>query len=232
MVKDILLSDQYLDYIGSYVSQHKKNVIDKIIKQRTRFITIALEDVYKPQNASAVIRTCDCFGIQDIHVIVNKYKFDISDNVTQGASKWVDLIHYDNQEVDNTRAAYENLKKEGYRIYATIPDKRAKSLPKLSVKNKMALIFGSELDGLSRYAIDNADEKLFIPMKGFTQSLNLSVSAAIMLYDLVNKLYESNISWHLSDEEKRALKLKWYNKIIKRSEDLEKKYLTGKGYVK
>ena len=231
MVKDILLSDNYLDYIGSYVSPHKRSLIDKIINQRTRCISIVLEDIYKSQNASAVIRTCDCFGIQDIHVVENKYQFDVSDNVTQGASKWVDVFHYNDPDVNNSRLAFDKLKRNGYRIIATIPDKQAISLPDFEVKGKVALVFGSELDGLSSYAIENADKKMFIPMKGFTQSFNLSVSAAIILYDLVNKLYHSGINWQLSDEEKRRLKVRWYKKIIKRSEELERKYLAEQAKI-
>lgn len=215
---------QLLHYLSTFVTENKKTKIDQVLAFRTRYITIVLEDINKPHNASAVIRTCDCFGLQDVHIIENINTYKVNPHVTQGSSKWVNVFRHNLKSQNNTVHCYEELKKNGYRIYATVPKCEATNINTLAVNHKMALVFGAEDEGLSHYAIEQADELVSIPMYGFTESFNISVSAAICLNVLVNKLHHSGMDWHLSVPEKEIIKLNWYKKIIKHADILEKEF--------
>ena len=210
---------------SEYITDHKKGLIDQVLTFRTRQITIALEDIYHPQNASAVVRTCDCFGIQDLHVIENKNKYTLNPKVVLGASKWIDLIFHNDEGGSNTLSCINQLKAKGYKILCTSPDKDKKSIHDVEVDRKLALLFGTELTGLSEGAMCHADEVVHIPMVGFTESYNLSVSVAICLCILTQKLYYSDLRWQLSEAEKEALKLAWYRNVVPKPEILEKEFL-------
>ncbi|MCY1719565.1 RNA methyltransferase [Prolixibacteraceae bacterium Z1-6] len=192
---------------------------------RTRHITIVLEDIYQSQNASAVLRTCDCFGIQDVHIIENRNEFQDNSEVSMGSSKWLNLKKY-NEANNNSLEAIKQLKQQGYRIVATTPHKNDQKLHDFDIaKGKTALVFGSELPGLTETILNEADEFLKIPMYGFTESFNISVSAAIILHHLTLKMRQTEgLQWQLSQEEKDALKMEWIRKTIKRSELLEKRF--------
>jgi tRNA (guanosine-2'-O-)-methyltransferase len=98
---DEQLKKSYLEYLLQFVTQNKRNRFEEIIRNRTRHLTVALEDIYQSHNASAVLRTCDCFGIQDVHIIENKYKYTLNPDIALGASQWLCLEKY-NQREDNT----------------------------------------------------------------------------------------------------------------------------------
>jgi tRNA (guanosine-2'-O-)-methyltransferase len=187
---------------------------------------LVLEDIFQPQNASAVLRTCDCFGIQHIHIIENRNEFTVDREVAMGASKWLSLHKY-NQNDQNSLETIKTLKKMGYRIVATSPHIKDQLLPEFDLsKGKVAIVFGSELPGISETILSEADEFMKIPMYGFTESFNISVSAAIVLYQLSQKLRnQSDIDWKLSDEERDEIKLAWLRATIKRSSLLEKKFI-------
>ncbi len=211
---------QSIQFLEEFVSERRVNLIDTNINNRTRYITVVLENIFQPQNASAVIRSCDCFGIQDLHVIENTNQYRLNPDVVMGASKWVDLYRY-NQTKDNTLATIQTLKEKGYRIVATTPHTNDILLPDFDVKKgKAALFFGTELTGLSDVVMDNADEFVKIPMYGFTESFNISVSAALVLNALSTKIRQENIAWQLSDKEKAELKLEWLKKSVKRGDKL------------
>jgi tRNA (guanosine-2'-O-)-methyltransferase len=219
------MKEKLVDYLLRYITDHKKQLMDKVLDERTRHIAIVLEDIFQPQNASAVVRTCDCFGIQDIHVIENKNKYTINPDVTLGSSKWVDIIKYNNPDKNNTKDCFETLKRNGYKVIATSPHKNDVNLDQLPLGEKIALVFGTEKDGLSEEALAYADGFVKIPMVGFTESLNISVCAAITIHHLTHKLKQSNVNWKLSDDEKDAIKIKWIRKIIKKSELIEQEYV-------
>lgn len=214
-----------INCFSEYITDHKKQLIEEVLGYRTRHITIALEDIYHPQNASAVVRTCDCFGIQDLHIIENKNKYTLNPKVVMGASKWVDLIFHGQPEGSNTLNCINHLKAKGYKIIGTTPNKAAKSIHDIALDQKLALVFGTELSGLSEEAMRHADETVYIPMVGFTESYNLSVSVAISLCVLTQKLHYSDLQWRLRKEEKEALKMAWYSKIVSKPEILEKEFL-------
>ena len=218
------MQEKLIEYLSQNVTERRYELINKNAELRTRYITVVLEDIFQPQNASAVLRTCDCFGLQDVHIIENENKYTLNPDVVMGASKWLNLHKY-NKEKNNTVATINHLKKQGYRIVATTPHTNDVNLEELDLsKGKIALMFGSELPGLSDIALEHADEFMKIPMVGFTESFNISVSAAISLHHLTHKLRNSDINWQLSKEEMTELKLNWLRATIKKSELIEEKY--------
>lgn len=214
-------------YLEQFITGSRKEIINKVLEQRTRYITVVLEDIFQSQNASAVLRTCDCFGIQDVHIIENQNKYVINPDVALGSNKWLNIIKHSKGE-NNTKKAIDAIKSKGYRIVATIPDKESALLDDFSLESgKVALLFGTELTGLSDEIIQLSDEYLSIPMFGFTRSFNISVSAAIILHHLVSKLKRSDIDWRLSEEEKKDVKIKWLKESIRKSDILENTFMCG-----
>jgi tRNA (guanosine-2'-O-)-methyltransferase len=212
-----------INYLGKFITENKRNKIQKVLQYRTRFITLAMEDIYQSQNASAVLRSCDCFGIQEAHIIENDNKYKLSPNVTQGAEKWVDIIRHNSKEYNTTRCI-EKLRKKGYTIVATIPHQADYMLGEFPLEQKTALFLGTELEGLTDTALQKADYTLQIPMYGFTQSFNLSVCAAIILYRLTEKMYNSSVDWELTEVEKQEITLNWYRNILSSSDQLEERF--------
>lgn len=192
-------------------SENKQQLFEKIAPLRTRHIAVVLEDIYQSHNASAVLRSCDCFGIQDVHVVENRNSFNPAGDVAVGASKWVDYYKYPTIE-----ETYATLRSQGYRIVATLPHEKDTMITDLDVSQPLALVFGTELTGLTQEAIDGADEYVKIPMYGFTESFNISVCAALSLFHLSEKMRaDSNIRWQLDDDALLRLKLYWSMQVIR-----------------
>lgn len=198
-----------LHYFRSLVSENKQAVIARVMQKRTRHLTVALENITQPHNASAVIRSCDIFGVQDLHVIEQTAKFKADINIAKGANKWIDIHRH-----ATTKEAITALKKEGYRIVATTPHERGITIDRLPVDQKIALFFGTEITGLSDEVLSQADEFVTIPMFGFTESFNISVSVALCLYELITKIHASPASWQLSEDERLQLELIWLKRIL------------------
>ncbi len=217
----------FLTHLYQYVSENKKQKFDAVLQNRTRYITVAIEDVYQPHNASAVIRSCDAFGIQDIHIVENRNVYEINPQVALGTSKWVDLYRY-NEKENNTMACVNHLKSEGYKVIATTPHKDDCTIQELDLSQKTALLFGTEKEGLSDIALENADGYVKIPMHGFVESLNISVCAAICLQNVSERLRSSEIDWQLTETEILDIKLRWAKKVVKNSEMHEKEFLSSK----
>lgn len=224
-----MFEKELIEYLENFVSARRAKLFDKVLSNRTKYITVVLEDIYQPHNASAVLRTCECFGIQEVNIIENSNKYQVNPDVALGSDKWLTINKF-TKSGNNTSEAYRYLRKRGYRVVATSPHKGDKvSLEKFDIeKGKIALIFGTEMHGLSKQAIEEADEYLKISMLGFTESFNISVSAAIILHELVTLLHKSGISWQLSEEDKISIKLNWLRKTVRKSELLEKKFLDMK----
>jgi tRNA (guanosine-2'-O-)-methyltransferase len=213
-----------LVFFQAFITENKKKKFDEKIQYRTRHLTIVLEDIFQPHNASAVLRSCDCFGIQDVHIIENRYKYEVNPDVALGSAKWLTLYKYIGKQF-NTIACLESLKEQGYRIVATTPHKDDFLPETLPLDQKIALVFGTELEGLTGKAIGMADAFLRIPMYGFTESLNISVSAALLLYTLSERLRKSEIIWQLGDEEKLEIILTWSRNVLKKPATLEREFL-------
>ncbi|MBA3971568.1 MAG: RNA methyltransferase [Bacteroidetes bacterium] len=215
---------EYINYLTQFVSETRRAKFDQVLKFRSRHITVVLEDLYQPHNASAVLRSCDIFGIQDIHIIENKNAYTVNKDIALGAPKWLDLHKYRKAE-NNSLECILKLKEQGYRIVATTPHEKDCDLADLSIDKPLALFFGTELTGISDTVREHADEYVKIPMYGFTESFNISVSAALCLHTLKEKLHHSTVDWHLNEEEKEELLLKWLRNSIPKVELIEKDYI-------
>lgn len=219
---------EMLAYMQSFISEERKVLLDNNVGQRTKYISVALENIYQAQNASAVLRTCDCFGIQDVNVIENNNDFIIDPEVVMGASKWLDIHKFQNKE-NNTLEAIKSLKADGYRIIATTPHTDDTMLHDFDLeKGKAVFFFGTELTGLSDVVLENADEFVKIPMYGFTESFNVSVSAALVLHHLSTQLRFSDVDWELNPKQKDQLTLDWLVRSIRSGDSILENYCTNK----
>jgi tRNA (guanosine-2'-O-)-methyltransferase len=195
------------------LSDSKKHLVEKNAARRTRYLTVALENLYQSHNTSAVIRNCDCFGLQDVYVIA-KQKFKLNRDVAMGATKWITEFRYAQGESER---CLQDIKHKGYRIVATSPN-ADKSIFDLDIQRPICLLFGSEKYGLTDTAFAQADESVYIPMFGFTESFNISVSVALCLQVLRQKMEREVDHWTLTTEEQLELKLDWCRKILKNGE--------------
>jgi tRNA (guanosine-2'-O-)-methyltransferase len=223
-LKEHLTRKALLEYLSGFITDDRRRVFDQVARQRTRHITVVLENLYQSHNASAVLRTCDCFGVQDVHVVEGGNRFDVNPDVALGSSKWLTIRKY--------KAARQGLEKvtsllreQGYRIIATTPRRTGYLLDDMPITGRMALLFGTEMSGLSENAMACAGEFVSIPQYGFSESFNISVSAAIILHHLTEKLRKSEIPWRLSEAEIVDLKLDWARITLKKAGLLEKKFL-------
>jgi tRNA (guanosine-2'-O-)-methyltransferase len=202
-----IYTTEFLEFISQFLMPERVEIQNQVLEERTRHITAVVEDVYQAHNASAVIRTCDCFGLQDMYIIEEQNRFKISKNIALGSGQWVNLCKFREQE-NNTLDCIKDLKKKGYKIVATTPH-TDKSIYDLDITEPVALVFGNEKRGISPLMEEHADELVKIPMYGFTESFNISVSAALCLSILVEKMRASDIAWQLSEEEKNILRVDW-----------------------
>lgn len=210
-----------LSYLENFITSERTERFLQILEKRTKYITVAVEDVFQLHNTSAVIRSCEIFGIQEAHVIEGRFGKRLDKNIAMGAQQWVDVRRY-----NNTIDCIKKLKTEGYKIIATTPYNNSCFLNDFKIDNKIALFFGTEKEGLSKEVIDQADGFLKIPMNGFTESLNISVSAAIIVQHLTSKLKENNFPWQLTEEEKMEKRLDWTKKSIGSIDEILKRYYT------
>ena len=221
--------DNLIIYLKKFVVKNRSNLFDIKIQERTKHLTVVLENVFQGRNISASIRSADCFGIQDVYIIENDNIFNDDAEVSMGAEKWITTKRY-NQKEHNTINAIKDLKSKGYQIIATTPHEDNYDLYDLDItENKLALFFGSELNGCSKETLDLADKKIKIPMYGFTESYNISVSVSLCLQHLTYKMRQSNINWKLSKNQQNKVMLQWLRNTIKSSEELEKEFYKSKG---
>lgn len=212
-------------HFSQYITDHKKEFFQKVLSQRTRHVTVVLEDIYQSQNASAAIRTSECMGLQDVHIVENTSKYQFNTRVLKGSDKWMNLVRYRSKNINNTEVCFQNLKQQGYTIYTASPAEGGVSIHDISINNRTAIVFGNELRGASEYALSQCDQKVKIPMYGFTESLNISVSVAICLNTLIAKLHDMEWVYGLRSEEKEELTLQWYRKVVRKSDLIEKEFL-------
>lgn len=210
---------ELLRYLETYLTEQRKDRFREVLSERTRHFTVVTEDVYQLHNTSAVMRTCDVFGIQDLHVVEERVSKRIDKEIAMGAQKWVSLNRY-----GSIRDCIRNLRDNGYQIIATTPHDNSTMLHEFDVTKKSAFFFGKESEGLSETVMKSADGFLKIPMYGFTESLNISVSAAIILQSVVSKLKLSKVHWQLSEVERTAIVMEWAKKTIKASDKIIERY--------
>lgn len=209
-----------LEYLENFMTENRKNRFIEVLKNRTNHFTIAVEDVYQLHNTSAVMRSCEVFGIQNLHVVEQRYGKSIDKQIAMGAEKWVDINRY-----DNMKTCISTLREQGYQIIATTPHNDSCMLDEFDVTKKSAIFFGTEIDGLSEEVMKEADGFIKIPMVGFTESLNISVSAALVIQDITNRMRHSDVNWQLNEDEVLEKRLDWTRKTIKDIEYIEKQFV-------
>lgn len=219
---ELFASEAWLAWLQQYIGPERKAVMAEKLRLRTNALTVVLENIYQPHNASAVLRTCDCFGLQDVHVIENGYRFKSVPDISLGATRWLRVFRYP----ESTKEALAKIKAKGYKIWATTPHHRSVTLDQLSVSpsEPVALLMGTEQTGLSEEALSMADAFVHIPMYGFTESLNISVSAAIAIHHLNEKLRQSP-GWELSPEVQQQVLIHWISGGIRNLPDLKARFL-------
>ncbi|MEX0275312.1 MAG: TrmH family RNA methyltransferase [Flavobacteriaceae bacterium] len=208
-----------LKYLEGFITPERSIRFKEILQERTRYITVAMEDVFQMHNTSAVIRSCDVFGVQDLHVIENRFGERLDKNIAMGAQQWVSVHRY-----MDSGSCVGQLRSQGYQIIATTPHGGAQLLTDFALDQKTAFFFGTEKEGLSDYIRDVADGFLKIPMHGFSESLNISVSAAIVLHEMARQLREAPFDWHLTSKEREQLQLEWTKCSIKSIEKIMARY--------
>jgi tRNA (guanosine-2'-O-)-methyltransferase len=209
----------YLEFLENILTDNRKERFLNVLKNRTNHFTIAVEDIFQMHNTSAVMRSCEVFGIQELNVIEQRYGKSIDKEIAMGAQKWVDINAF-----DSISGCVDSLKAKGYQIIATTPHENDCLMDDFDISKPSALFFGTERDGLSEEILQKADGFLKIPMVGFTESLNISVSAAIIIQNLMNRLRNSHINWQLSEEDILEKRLQWARSSIKDIKRIEARY--------
>jgi tRNA (guanosine-2'-O-)-methyltransferase len=218
-----IADENYLNFLKEMITGERLKRFAEVLDLRTRYITIVLEDIYQSQNASAVLRTCELTGVQDVHIIENRYRFEVHPDIVLGSSKWLSIYRY-NKDENNSITAIHSLREQGYRIIATSPKPEATLLQELNLDKPIALLFGTEKQGLSETAFSLADETVSIPMAGFTESFNISVSAAIILFTLTTRLRASANEWKLNEAERNAVLMDWCRRSLRNIKIIERNY--------
>lgn len=220
--------NELADYLASYLSAERKAKMERVLDQRTRYLTVVLEDIFQPHNASAVLRTADALGVQNVHIVEKNNSYKVNPDVALGSAQWLSLQTWRGDS--GISDCYRSLKSQGYRIVATTPHTRARSLDDLPLGDgKIALVFGTELTGLTTQAMDEADEYVYIPMYGFVESFNISVTAALCMHHLGHKLRSGSVDWRLSESERHEIWLAWLRRSIKSAPALERRFNESMG---
>ncbi|MFT5250090.1 MAG: tRNA (guanosine-2'-O-)-methyltransferase [bacterium] len=217
------MDNQLLEHLLSFLTERRKSLFKEVISKRTRHFTVVTEDVYQMHNTSAVMRSCDVFGIQELHVVEERISKEIDREIALGAQKWVNIHRH-----HSTKECIDNLRENGYQIIATTPHNNSTELKDFDISKKSAFFFGKEKEGLSDVVLDAADGYLKIPMYGFTESLNISVSAAVILQSVVTRLKDSDIDWKLSEDEKKEIILHWTKMTIKSVDQIVERFYKEK----
>lgn len=219
-MQSLFQDENYLEYLETFISENRKEGFKRVLANRTKHFTVVCEDVYQLHNTSAVMRSCEVFGIQELNVVEQKFGKKIDKEIALGAEKWVDINRF-----SNIQDCIDDLKNSGYQIIATTPHENDCMLEDFDITKPSAIFFGTERHGLSDEVIQQADGYLKIPMVGFTESLNISVSAAIILQNISTRLRHSEINWKLTEAELLEKRIDWARKSIKDIDFITQKYL-------
>lgn len=213
-------NEALVDYLESFLTDRRRENNHKVLAQRSYHFTVAIEDVYQLHNTSAVMRSCDVFGVQDLHVIEERNVRKIDREIAMGAQKWVDVHRY-----HTTKDCVATLKEKGYQIVATSPHgDNCVTLAEFDYTKPSVFFFGKEDTGLSDYVLEQSDVQLMIPMVGFTESLNISVSVAIILQQVTQQLRQSTIDWKFTDAQLIAKRYDWVCRVLKSHEKITARY--------
>lgn len=210
----------YLNYLEGFITENRKQGFLDVLKNRTKHFTIVTEDLFQLHNTSAVMRSCEVFGLQELHVIEENMGKTIDKEIAMGAEKWVDIHRH-----NSSQHCIDSLREQGYQIVATTPHAESSLLEHFDISKPAALFFGTERSGLSDEIINQADRYIKIPMVGFTESLNISVSAAIIIQDITTRLRNSELDWQLTDSEIIEKRIDWARKTIKDIDNITARFM-------
>ena len=222
-----MINKPLFDFLSQFVTDHKKELMERVLTNRTRNLTFVLEDIFQSQNASAIVRTCECLGIQDLHIIETRSKYGTNLKVLKGSHNWINIIKHKCKKNEGPKSVFGQLKENGYKVLVTSVLPGSQSIYDIDPDElgKIALVMGNELHGASEIAQANADALVHIPMVGFTESFNVSVSAAICASTLLNKIRSSKKPWQLSAVEKEEIRMRWIRSTVRKSDVLERNFI-------
>ncbi len=204
-LRDAAWYDERIGYLAGFLTDERAGVLNRTLAMRTRYMTILTENTFHPQNASALVRHCEAFGLQDLHTVETLCRFSPNVNIVRGTDKWIDITRH-----ESTAAALSSLRGAGYRIVATTPHRESCTPETFDVgRGPFCLVFGTEHAGVSDEIIASADEFLRIPMCGMVESLNVSASAAILIYMLSQRMRLSDVDWTIPEQQRREILLRW-----------------------
>ena len=202
------------DLLAEHLTENKRNLFERILAERNRHVTLVMEDLYQAQNTSAIQRSAESFGVQDLHIIENKHTFSHHRKISKGSSDWLTMHRYNEATKDNTETCLHALKKKGYQIVVTALHEKTIALHEVDLSKKTAVLMGTELTGASDTAMQMADVYMKIPTVGFTESLNVSVASAIIMQHLTQRMRDESRAWQLTEDEKLHLKIEWAKRSI------------------
>ena len=207
-------------YLAGFMMPERFDALCRALDNRTDYITVMTENMFHPQNASAIVRHCEAFGVQNIHTVENLCPFNPNINIVRGTDKWIDINRH-----ASTAEALHALKAQGYRIVATTPHRESCTPETLDVtRGRFAIVLGTEKQGISDEVVAAADEFLRIPMCGLVESLNVSASAAILIYILSGRMRREVADWRLSADRRAELLYRWCRESVRDAEGLLERF--------
>lgn len=224
------MADQELiSFLEQFITPERLDRFNQILNNRISHMQVVLEDIYQAHNASAVLRSCDCFGVQEVNFIENKNNLRISEDVAMGSTQWLSINRFNKPNTNNTADCLDQLKARGYKIVATTPHTNDVILKDFNVGEPFALVFGTEITGLSQTAMEKADAFLRIPMYGFTESFNISVTVALCLYELTEKIRSQVSKFGYENKMRDEIYLKWLCNTLQKPEAYLREFEKRKG---
>lgn len=210
--------------LAEFMTAERYGVLRGGVAMRTRYMTVLAENMYHGQNAAALIRHCDAFGVQEMHTVETLCRFEPNPVIARGSERWVDVHRH-----ASTAEAVAELRRRGYRIVATTPHREDATPETFDVtKGPFALVFGTEHAGISDEAIAAADEFLRIPMCGLVESLNVSASAAILIYQLSERVRRTVDGWRMTEAEQAELMERWMRRSVKDADAILQRRFGGR----
>jgi tRNA (guanosine-2'-O-)-methyltransferase len=208
------------EYLKQFLTEERLRKIEHFAPESSDFVLPVLEDVYQFRNAAAIVRSVEACGFHKVVALQEENNFEPNLKVTKGADTWVEV-----EKLPRNMESFQKIKDKGYKIVAVSLENNAKMLPDYEITEPIALVFGTEMEGVSQEILDFADETLAIPMYGFTRSFNVSVAASICMYELKQKLMKSDIDYKLNEEKMLRKKILWAVNSMRSGDQIFEKYL-------
>lgn len=208
------------EYLKQFLTEERLRKIEHFAPESSDFVLPVLEDVYQFRNAAAIVRSVEACGFHKVVALQEENNFEPNLKVTKGADTWVEV-----EKLPRNMESFQKIKDKGYKIVAVSLESNAKMLPDYEITEPIALVFGTEMEGVSQEILDFADETLAIPMYGFTRSFNVSVAASICMYELKQKLMKSDVDYKLNEEKLLRKKILWTVNSMRSGDQIFEKYL-------